>query len=120
MKTPISASKRYVHRLLKPHKYFTTTHLRRLSVAPDSTQPPSQEELTETTITQLKITEDWTSNTNLHHQLLSLYPLNLSSKSLVTSKLQIKLLNFSISFMTTNLRLFLNYRYLQYSKLLSS
>ncbi|KAL4563784.1 hypothetical protein LXL04_027830 [Taraxacum kok-saghyz] len=52
MKTPISASKRYVHQLLKPRKYPTTTYLRRLSVASDSTQPPSPEELTETAISQ--------------------------------------------------------------------
>ncbi|CAI9292121.1 unnamed protein product [Lactuca saligna] len=96
MKTPISASKRYVHRLLKPHKYFTTTHLRRLSVAPDSTQPPSQEELTETAITQLKITEDWTSNTNLHYQLLSLPPQSLIkiARHLETSNKALKFFHF--------------------------
>ncbi|KAL4563774.1 hypothetical protein LXL04_027820 [Taraxacum kok-saghyz] len=77
MKTPISASKRYVHQLLKPQKYPTTTHLRRLSVASDSTQPPSPEELTETAIFQLKNTDDWTSDTNLHQQLLSLPPQSL-------------------------------------------
>ncbi|KAL4563778.1 hypothetical protein LXL04_027824 [Taraxacum kok-saghyz] len=77
MKTPISASKRYVHQLLKPRKYPTTTHLRRLSVASDSTQPPSPEELTETAISQLKNTDNWTSDANLHQQLLSLPPQSL-------------------------------------------
>ncbi|KAL4562664.1 hypothetical protein LXL04_026693 [Taraxacum kok-saghyz] len=77
MKTPISASKRYVHQLLKPQKYPTTTHLRRLSVASDSTQPPSPEELTETAISQLKNTDNWTSDANLHQQLLSLPPQSL-------------------------------------------
>ncbi|KAL4563780.1 hypothetical protein LXL04_027826 [Taraxacum kok-saghyz] len=77
MKTPISASKRYVHQLLKPRKYPTTTHLRRLSVASDSTQPPSPEELTDTAISQLKNTDNWTSDANLHQQLLSLPPQSL-------------------------------------------
>ncbi|KAL4563782.1 hypothetical protein LXL04_027828 [Taraxacum kok-saghyz] len=77
MKTPISASKRYVHQLLKPRKYPTTTHLRRLSVASDSTQPPSPEELTETAISQLKNTDNWTSDANFHRQLLSLPPQSL-------------------------------------------
>ncbi|KAL4563788.1 hypothetical protein LXL04_027834 [Taraxacum kok-saghyz] len=77
MKTPISASKRYVHQLLQPRKYPTTTHLRRLSVASDSTQPPSPEELTDTAISQLKNTDNWTSDANLHQQLLSLPPQSL-------------------------------------------
>lgn len=96
MKTPISTSKLYVHRFLKPQKSSTTTHLRRLSVAPDSTQPPSQEELTKTAITQLKTTDDWISDTNLHQQLLTLPPQSLIkiARQLETSSKALKFFHF--------------------------
>ncbi|KAF5811567.1 putative tetratricopeptide-like helical domain superfamily [Helianthus annuus] len=75
-KTPISASKQYIHSLLKPYKPSTTTHFRRFSVAPDSPQPPSQE-LTQPIITQITTTDNWTTNTTLNQQILSLTPQSL-------------------------------------------
>ncbi|KAI3800552.1 hypothetical protein L1987_28643 [Smallanthus sonchifolius] len=72
MKTPISASKQFIHCLLKPHKPPTTTRIRRLSATPDSTQ-----ELTQSVITQLHTTDDWTTDPNLNQQLLSLPPQSL-------------------------------------------
>ncbi|KAK9056153.1 hypothetical protein SSX86_027242 [Deinandra increscens subsp. villosa] len=79
MKTSISASKQYVHSVLKPHKSSTTPRLRCLSVAPEpSTQPPSEElTLTQSVITQLKTTDDWAADTKLNQQLLSLPPQSL-------------------------------------------
>ncbi|XP_024992500.1 pentatricopeptide repeat-containing protein At5g28460-like [Cynara cardunculus var. scolymus] len=96
MKAPIHASKECIHRLLKPQKCSTTTHLRRLSVAPDSIQPPSQEELTQSAITNLKTTHDWTSDTNLRQQLLSLPANSLPriARQLGTSSKALKFFHF--------------------------
>lgn len=96
MKAPISASKQCVHRLLKPQKCSTTTHLRRLSAAPDPIQPPSQEELTQSAITHLKTTDDWTNDSNLHQQLLSLPANSLPkiARQLETSSKALKFFHF--------------------------
>ncbi|KAL8192337.1 hypothetical protein R6Q57_027522 [Mikania cordata] len=93
MKKPISASKQYVRCLLS--RSSITTHLRRISVAPDSTQSPSQE-LTQSIITQLKMTDDWTADTNLNQELLSLSPQSLIeiAREFETSSKALKFFNF--------------------------
>ncbi|KAK1420214.1 hypothetical protein QVD17_21624 [Tagetes erecta] len=94
MKTPISASKHYIHHLLKhpKNKPSTTTHLRRLSAAPDSIQPPSQQSI----ITHLKTTDDWTNDANFSQQILSLSPQHLIkiATEFETSTKALKFFNF--------------------------